>query len=217
MSAALPARPRAGSDLPARKSGGSEGAAREASLLASHGGGADHSRGGLRRGPCSSCRSSSTGSESSAGSNGVGIRQGPRRRQQQRAAPGPARRRRPPALPSAPRPRRLPRWRRRRVPGPPPGVPSPGTSGRRGTRSTGSTPPGGRGRAGPVELRRSSDVGDRERWLVRRARLRRRRMGKQEHRPRSVARVRSRSDDTQVTTELRFESARQRRVTPLPP
>jgi hypothetical protein len=55
-----------------------------------------------------------------------------------------------------PRPPR-PRWHAARVP--PRAAPSPGTWGRRGSRQTGSRPPGGRSRAAPDAARRSSGDG----------------------------------------------------------
>ena len=84
----------------------------------------------------------------------------------------------------------------RRATGRPLVVPSPGRSGRPGTRSRGSTPPGGRGRAARVAGRRSIDGGDPGRRRARRDRLRRQRMGTPEPRPRGAVRVQSPGDDT---------------------
>ena len=78
---------------------------------------------------------------------------------------------------------RSPVARRRRGCGPPRASPSPGTSGRRGTRWTGSRPPGARRRAAPVATRRSSDGDGRGSSNVRRGRRQRRRMDRPGHRP----------------------------------
>ena len=66
---------------------------------------------------------------------------------------------------------------------PPRAAPNPGTLGRRGTRSTGSRPPGGRARVGRVATRRSIDGGGRGSSIGRRGRLRTRRTDKPGHRP----------------------------------
>ena len=84
---------------------------------------------------------------------------------------------------TAPRSARSPVARRRHACGPPRASPSPGTSGRPGTRWTGSRPPGARRRAGPVATRRSSDGGGRGSSNVRRGRRQRRRMDRPGHRP----------------------------------
>jgi len=67
--------------------------------------------------------------------------------------------------------------------GRPRGVPNPGTWGRPGTRSTGSTPPGARRPAGRVETRQSTGVDGPGSLTVHRGRRRRRRTDRPGHRP----------------------------------
>ncbi len=69
--------------------------------------------------------------------------------------------------------------------------PIPGTSGRPGTRSRGSTPPGARAHAAQGRHRRSTDVGGRGSWHARRGRPRRRRRDRLGTRPRWAALARS--------------------------
>ena len=124
-----------------------------------HGGGAAQSRGGLR---CT------------GGSSATRVAAARRRRCRpcHRSAQAMAR-----------RSGRSPVARRRRGCGPPRASPSPGTSGRRGRRWTGSTPPGARRHAAPVATRRSSDGDGRGSSNVRRGRRQRRRMDRPGHRP----------------------------------
>ena len=125
------------------------------------------------------------------------------------------------------RPRSRPRHRRRRLvtrrrarsglrgarraPAPPRAAPSPGTSGRPGTRSTGSTPPGGRAPAAPAAAPRSSDGDDPGRRRARRDRPRRRRRDRPWRRPRWAVRVPSRPDDTGPISPRRPVGAASRR------
>jgi len=91
--------------------------------------------------------------------------------------PRPLRSLRPPPL--------RPHWiePRRPSPGPPRAAPNPGRSGRRETRSTGSTPPGERARAAPAAIPRSSDGDGRDSASANRDRHRTRRTGRPGHRP----------------------------------
>ena len=73
----------------------------------------------------------------------------------------------------------------------PRGVPNPGTWGRPGTRSTGSTPPGARRPAARVAIRRSSGVGGPGSSIVHRGRRRTRRTDRPGHRPCWAALARS--------------------------
>ena len=121
-----------------------------------------------------------------------------RRRRPGRAEDGPKRTPPPGCWRPRPPPRQLTPQQTRPGHAPPPGEPNPGTSGRPGMRSRGSTPAGGPGPEVPVGLLRNSGVDDPERSRARRGRPRRRRTDRRSRRPRSASRVRSRRDHTEV-------------------
>ena len=150
--------------------------AEPAAAPVAQGGGAAQSRGGLRCGGGSDCDAlgDTSDRESMLGRGEVGVAFGGAGR-----ALGIAARRSPPHW--------RPRPRSRGAPARPPAAPIPGRSGRPGTRSTGSTPPGARRHEARAASPRSSDGGGRGSWSGRLDRRRTPRTDRLGHHPRWAA------------------------------